>query len=238
MEYFFRYFRQRVMNIRALGSVEAPRVQGYAGSMLGEQLILATSGIDTLASHWARVWSITGPKGALSHAERMNRFLANHGDTAIWSRVAIPHFLRDGSIAPAFLERVSKLPLVWTEPARQRKYSHDGLLAELRGQLAPITSVEDECLCKHTYGSILYRKYRCVWIHRGGGPGGSKPIWGELRDDKPYYENWSDEAERGTKRVLVLPINLLLRTYECAIESFERACVAEQRDPEVGLDSD
>lgn len=238
MEYFFKYFRQRILNIRALGSVEAPRVPGYAGSMLGEQLILASSGIDTLACHWARVWRVSSPQGAPRHVDRMRLFLAQHGDTTIWNRVAMPHFFRDRLIEPAFLERVDKLPLVYTEQSARRKYTDDCLLDELRRQLKPLTRAEDESFSRHTYGSILYENYRNVWVHRGGGPGGSQSILDGLRDDEPFYENWIAEGGTETKRVLMLPINLLLRTYECAIESLERACIAEQKDPEVGLDSE
>jgi hypothetical protein len=113
-------------------------------------------------------------------------------------------------------------------------WSDDFGIDEIRKHLAPVTLAEDECLCRHTYSSILYRMYRNVWIHRGGGPGSSQPIWTGLREDEPYYDNYA--VGSGTRRVLVLPIGLLIKTYEQAIDSLERACVAEQKDPAVGLD--
>jgi hypothetical protein len=234
MNFFFDYFRQRVRNIRTIGLINADVVAGYPGSMVGEQLILATCGIDTLASHWARVWNISGAKGPLPHGERMTRFLDVHGDASIWNRVAVPHIIRDTSTnGTALAERVRKLPNAVTTRGRMREYRSDLLLNDLLERLRPETPAEKKCILKHTYSNILYKTYRNAWVHDGGGPGTGRVEWHGLSAEEPSYDNWV--VGNGTKRVLVLPIGLLLRTYEKAIESFWQACVDEGKDPGIGL---
>jgi hypothetical protein len=236
MESFFNYFRQRVANIRAIGSIGAPQVANYPGSMLGEQLILATSGIDTLASHWARIWEVSGPQGRLPHAERMVRFLAIHGDAAVWNRLAIPHVIRDSTIALALTDRVRQLPGASTQRGRKRDYREDHSWDDVCTQVQPLAPADESRLRGHMYSAYLYKRYRNVWIHRGAGPGTSMPPWQGLTGDEPYYENWA--AESGSRRVLVLPVSLLVSTYEHAIESLQRACVEASKDPFVGIDEE
>jgi len=239
-EMFFRYLRQRAANIRAIGEMPAVPMEGYRASMAPEQLLVATAALEALSGHWARIWRVKRATTVV----RLSTFLDAHAGQDVWGRVALPPLLRYAVKERAELMPVlSAVPGQYTPMSGQREFRQDPMWTDLRDKLiAEIgadTDVED--LQRFRYAHILYRHYRNAWVHELNGAGGAESIWSDHTGDKPWYQNKHesdeplDRAPTSTRRVLVLPPLLLVKTLDDVIESMERACIADNIDPTKGL---
>lgn len=221
---FFGYFRRRLKNLKLIKDQFGEAVEP-------EGNILAGAELDALAKYWAK-HSKRPEKPA---GRRMAEFLAAHANTVIWTKCSHTD-LRErakSKLDPrqrAALQRcLSGIPsedathdasvLSWTIDPDFGTLQHDGLLNS--------TGIPVEFLEKSRYGEILYRLYRCAWIHdltpddhlntdsshpltllaesQGSGP------------PQPYY------AARNHVRGLVIPQPFILSTLEEAINRFEQS---------------
>jgi hypothetical protein len=83
-EQFFRYFRQRLANLKQLALPPPPSQNpDPIPSFEPEQNILAGTEIDALAKYWA----IYERRPAAPSAHHMAEFLLMHADARIWNKV-------------------------------------------------------------------------------------------------------------------------------------------------------
>lgn len=217
---FFAYFWRRFEVASSL-----PATFGQVGDELTpDQHILVGAGLDALAKHWAD--SCGGP---VKHRMRMAEFLAQHGGHPCFERVAGPYLVRHSlnrarkkaETDPAFQDP-------WSVPLRQASgvrptggkvclWNEDRTVAEMLSHSGvAAASVPRSWAEMHRYGGMLYVGHRCSWIHESDeGLVTDRSI---SDSDEPHY------ASQNGRRVLVFPGAFLLRTYACAIRSFEDYC--------------
>lgn len=221
--WFFDYFRRRAMNAQQLPVAGTP--------LAAEQLILATAGIEALAGYWDRMWPAKRGAGA----ERVAGLLEVHGDVDVWGRIALPPLLRFARLkAPSLLGVLTGFGD--EEPdARKRDFREDPTWQAVRLAVAGHPQLRE--VERFRYSHILYTQYRCRWVHELAGPGDNHPIWHRQALDEPWYDNLSNIdptapgiGRYGLRRILVLPLGLILRTFGAVVDSMQRAADAEGKD--------
>jgi hypothetical protein len=229
--WFFRFYRQRLANLVTIGELLAPVTPEFPGSFVPDQFILAVAALDSLAGHWARVYGIEKATGG----EKMGRFLVEHADANVFGRCSMPDlFKRAAGEASAndLVAALSTLPGSRTQPAMQRRWQDDPTLDAVVTHLAKANVKGDaDWVRRSRYGEILYKEFRCSWVHEFDGPGTTQPLF-QVAADEPRYDNWSVRSERGgTRRQLVFPLPFLLRTYADVLSSFAARCARDSKTP-------
>jgi hypothetical protein len=217
---FFDYFRHRLKNLKLIKDQFEPEGNILAGAVL-----------DALAKYWAK----HSNRPEEPAGRRLAEFLATHANAVIWmkcSHTDLRERARSGldpQQRAALQGCLNGIPsedathdarvLSWTIDPDFGTLQRDGLL---NGAGVPVEFLE-----KSRYGEILYRLYRCAWIHdmtpddrlntdsshllsllaesQGSGP------------PQPYY------AARNHVRRLVIPQPFILSTLEKALNSFEQS---------------
>ncbi len=228
--WFFKFYRQRLTNLEALRSLPAPSTPDFPGSFLPEQFLLVMAGLETLANHWEDLYQITIPRrrNSSKDAERMACFLIEHGDAAVFGRCSIPDLFRRAAQEPereALISALRQLPGAINPPASMRSWTDDPGLATIAVQPAIVSAIEKahldvDWLRKSRYGEILYKEFRCNWIHKFDGPG-TRPALFQATEGEPRYDNIDND------RAVVFPLEFLKRTYEAVLSSFAARCFAD-----------
>lgn len=233
-EQFFRYFRQRLENVRQLSALQPNKKVSSAASFEPEQNILAGAEIDALAKYWA----LNEGRPSESSAIRMAEFLATL-DGKIWNKCShvdlreravlrgkSPRLLTTDSqtkALEAMLVRV--LPRDAAINTRVLGWKDDPDFAILKSDATlQKAGVPENFLADSRYGAILYRYYRCAWVHELNADlrlPTDEPIPSDLREDLlgpgPFY------MARNRVRRLHIPTSFILQSLARAIDSFERS---------------
>lgn len=220
--WFFRYYLQRLANLQRLAEVRPATVADFPGSFDPDRLILAVAGLDSLAYHWDRVYGA----GTRSHGERLGEFLVEHGDATVFAKCSMPELLTRALAdrRQTLVDALVRVPNATNPPATQRRWQEDPTLRDLLATSAIAGAVDPDWVRRSRYGEILYKKFRCSWVHEFDGPGTGPPLF-DVSPDEPRYDNRNGERE------LIFPLSFLLKTYETAIESFAAKCRADGKTP-------
>jgi hypothetical protein len=171
----------------------------------------------------------------------MGEFLVANGDHAAFTRCSVPNVLHRAANAgkTALAQAVET---AWPQPGAPMlalviDWKRDPELKEVLAHPAVNSAgVSQEWIRKSRWGEILYHHYRCGWLHEASQ---SPELGTEFPDepgDEPRYQNRlyvHDVGPPTTRRLPTFPVPFLLRTYERAIDSLERAMLA--LDPYVAL---
>jgi hypothetical protein len=221
---FFGYFRRRLKNLKLIKDTFGEPVEP-------EGNILAGAELDALAKYWAK-HSNRPEKPA---GRRLAIFLATHANAAIWTKCSHTDLRErakselDPRQRAALQVCLSGIPSEYaTHDARVLSWTIDPDFGTLQhDRLLIRTGVPLEFLEKCRYGEILYRLYRCAWIHDLTpddrlDTDSSLPltVLAESQGScppQPYY------AARNHVRGLVIPQPFILSTLEKALNSFEQS---------------
>ena len=235
IRYFFGWFRQREANARHLLLSPAPVVTKYASAKFEPDVhVLIAAGLDSLASYWQPTYRPDLSKAP--HGRRMGEFLVTHADADIFSRVSGPRLRARAAklLSPDAIALIRKLVGTQETTGTVRHYFDDLPLDSLatNPQLTQLGATRD-WLLPSRFGEILYKDYRCGWVHDLRHP--EELAYGDLGIGRstPVYENMSVMREgqwRKTHRIF-FPTVFLLDTYARAVESFERDCLRDRIDP-------
>lgn len=234
---FFGWYSQRVANLQSLSGIEPPEPHHHEPTYEPEQHVLIGAGLDSLAKHWADAFPVS-PK-LRSAGDRMQAFLAEMANSkGIWERVAAP-MLRAEAVRrghPAWAEAIGNAAGSQETHGSVRGYESDlpllSLVADPRIRAA---RVPVKLMARFQYGQVLYREYRCTWIHEFDTPEELAPHGWD--DGPPRYQNLNileGDAGAGSFRLkhrLVFSLRFLLDAYAEAVDSFKARCVADRADP-------
>jgi hypothetical protein len=239
-EWFFNFYGQRIRNAEHIVTVAAPPGRpDVVPSYYAEQHLLIAAGLESLAYHWA----VTSGREFPHDRERFSSFLRLHGGHGCFQKCSLPYLL----------ERAES-ELEVTAPAQQESIRHK--IAALRGHLGsasaggrvrrwtddPDFSVleadpafpDKTSLHLGRYGDMLYKEYRCSWVHEFQGSPKVRPDYDSQRPE-PRYENVTTIREdpsgaAPTTRThairLVFSSKFLLDVYHHALERFRQECEA------------
>jgi hypothetical protein len=211
-DHFFRYLRRRLRNIQRLNEMVD---QNGLPDFDADQHILLAALLDSSAKYWAETFGIS-----LRNARvRMARFLMRHGTHAYWHRCSVVDLLgrtidKDTPAeVPSIVLRL-KRELDSRPSALCLDWTNDPSVQELAGLQNDTSTKLYEWLELSSYGSILYKYYRCSWLHTLD----SHPmVWSSGNAEIPEYEN-----ALGGRR-LALSKRFLLQEVEFSLNNFERA---------------
>ena len=231
---FFDWYKHRAGHARAMLMESKGMV--FRESKLPEFHVLIGVGLDSLANKWECGYGpkVTCPgidgaelKSRYTNRWRFGEFLRLHGG-AYFDMVAVPDLCERAKKAPELLRAIERVAGT-VDLTDVRKGDGDVSLSTLtRAAYEDGFAIDEAWARRSLYGEILYTRYRCQWIHEfEGSP--------ELEHDspvpqlvEPHYMPTSGPADRkGKRREWLRPVftaEFLLRTYEAAIESFEKAC--------------
>ncbi len=218
---FFDYFRKRHKVAATL-----PATFGQIGDeMTPDQHILVGAGLDALAMHWANLC-----KGPSQHQERMAEFLSTHGGHECFDRVAGPYLFRHAvnyakkkkktdhkTNYNSWIKHIEQAIGIKPTGAEFCYCDKDITLKEIQSILKK-TDVPPQWAKSYLYGGMIYKGYRCSWVHESDEGLITTRTFSNDLTSNPHYE--SQESQR----ILVFPGRFLLNTYEKAINSFESYC--------------
>jgi hypothetical protein len=173
-------------------------------------MVLLTASLDVLANYWHVTADRKETPVKLSGAERMRRFLTRHGAHQAFERVSAPMFRNETA------REIGSFPFARYRPGQMNEvadWNDDPKFTDLEG-------LEDaKALTRWSYGGILYKDFRCAWVHKFASD--NEEIYVAQEDHlgrvEPYYRY---VANRGYF-LLFMPIAFLSGTLERAIRSFE-----------------
>lgn len=229
---FFRWFRHRHENIKALNVASPPKVDDKPTSFVPEQYVLIGSVLDAMANHWDASFRPNPPK-APPHADRLQDFLHTMANsTGIFDRVSGP-LLRKAvqQQLPASYPAVEQAVGSFESTGAVRGWEHDLAYVTLLGNPSLAEPKLQKLIRDHRFGALLYRLIRCQWVHELME---SPDVGHPSHDSRIRYENThklSDTVGWKLTHPLILPVDRLLEFEEEAINSFEHACVAQRIDP-------
>lgn len=252
----FGWYRRRLANARALANVPAPEAKdARAASYVPEQHVLIGCALDAIAIDWAHVYRQDLTQDGASSANRFSEFLYAHANASgIFSRVAAP-MLVDWLKAEGEAQVADKFAYVVGDVRSGivRNADEDPLFSKLENdpsvtalQLPPSKpngKPRSLPLRSYRFGEVLYREYRCWWAHnfRGSPKLASSDTnqWMGWRDqDRTVrYQNYSQLREESgavhqiSMRRPVFSMEWLFGIYEQAVDSFEKQCRADRKDP-------
>jgi hypothetical protein len=249
---FFRWFRCRLANASAISTLSSPSSEPFASTdFLPDQHVLIGSGIDALANAWADAFRPDLAKPGVAGARRWSTFLEeNANESGIFGRVSAPLLAErleeknpPNASAANVVRRVcrdedhsGRVRFTEEDPA------HASLIAN--DEIAALGIRSD--IDRSRFGEILYREYRCQWAHRLYSSDRLAPSdydlkisrWAPEYDHRVRYNNvtvMGPDGSRRHRRRLLFSLPWLLRVYEAAIDSFERRCLDERKDPLASL---
>lgn len=195
---FFDYFRGR---LATTSRTDIP---------LPDRLVLVTACLDALASHWHA--SAEGVPTDLSGSERMRVFLLRHGDHQAFNKVSAP-MLRNATGN----ELGTSFPFARYKPNQMNEvadWNDDPDFAVLEG------ATDGKTLNRWSYGGILYKDFRCAWVHNFAPDNGHIRVTEPDNFDRvePYYRYISNRD----RYLLMVPFAFLVDTLSRVIASFER----------------
>jgi len=253
---FFRWYRRRHANVSALSVVQPEGQDRRPGIFLPEQHVLIGSALDAMATDWARVFRPELNTDGAPAGNRMSEFLrANANKTGIFDKVAAPmladHLQAEGEDQAATVvrkvtgdRRNGIVRFAEEDPAYGWMTAHAEIVAlDLNNRLRPRRP--RRALDRFRYGEVIYADYRCHWSHNLRGSerlaaSNHNEMMGcaEEMDHRVRYENVSIMNAQRTGwtplRRPVFSLRWLLAIYQEAIDSFERQCVEQRRDPMPG----
>lgn len=200
---FFRFFRNRLRNIRLLGEFDE--------RFDVEQHVSLAAALDSLAAYWERIEA----KKAKNGRKRMQRFLATHAQNNIWSRCCFVDLLfRATKLQPnqqkALNEALSRRPQMFEVVT----FEIDPYLDELvNSSLLQRAKIDREWLEHSNYAQLFYKEYRNSWLHALD-PG--MKIDESAFRDVPYYHSFRGKHE------LVLPKQFIVETLATVLDSLEK----------------
>lgn len=232
---FFDWFRFRAANARAM--LAAAPAQEFRRSLMPEFHVLLGAGIDALANHWERGYGprVMSPgvadtelKARYSNRWRFGEFLRIHGGEH-FDRVAVPDLRERARKSPALLRALDRIGGTDRHDSHVRTWQEDVPLARLIEVVREDGLAVDEAWARRSlYGEILYKHYRCVWVHEFEGSDEISNHGVSPRMTEPHYLNMLGPPDyngnRESWRRPVFTDVFLLEAYNHAIESLERAC--------------
>jgi hypothetical protein len=245
-EWFFNFYRQRIMNADHIVNVPAPPGRpDVVPSYSAEQHVLIAAGLESLAYQWGVT---SGKEFIKNDRERFSSFLRLHGGHPCFQRCSVPYLL----------ERAEGELLV-VDPTQRASVSRK--ISALRGYLGsasanhrvrtwtddpnfPVVEADSAFPDKTwlhggRYGDILYKEYRCFWVHQFRGSPKVRPDY-DSQAPEPRYENVTTIREDPDGKVpttiansvcLVFSSRFLLDTYHNALERFRLECEATGNVP-------
>jgi hypothetical protein len=241
IHHFFGWFRERHSSIERLSRLTMPPgMEEVPLNILPDQAILVSAGIDSLATHWKRLYQLS----IQNASQRMGEFLIKYSRSEIWRRYSLPDLLRRARMHDNYrpLETSLKAIQLHLPIGRVRYWHHDPegevLLNDdpdlnssalhvqwKKGKSGQPDETLESWLRRSRYGELFYSKYRCPWIHESKS---DKDISADsfLDVNVPHYDN-----SKGRPRRLVFPLAFMLRTYAEVIGQFENACEASMLNP-------
>ena len=230
-KWFFVYFRQRLENVKWLSAVQPDHKGSPAASFEPEQNILAGAEIDALA----RYWSIYENRTFQRAADRMAEFLATHGNARIWNKCSHADLRGRAALLKTDTERqaletvlIRLLPQSAAPIERMLSWRDDPDFVTVKSDAKLQNGgIPNKFLADSRYGAILYRCYRCAWVHELNPDDAIQTEeiipWGQLArvqgedSPEPYY------MARNHVRRLVIPAPFIIGTFEQVLDSFQRS---------------
>jgi len=232
---FFTYWRDRALFIEQLSLPERHH----------EANVLLLASLDSLAALWQRAFK---PTERQSHARRFGQFLVECSleQAANLGRVSIPYVrwraaeqvpdfpssvlqLLQGLRAPAnpaapYSMEARQLRLVANDPTPTELLDAD--LSSARGAMRGKSkqTIEDWILDSR-FAEILYREYRCAWIHEGRGGVASHGF--PLSDTEPTYLS----NDYTTPPRIGFSVGYIVAVLRSAVDGFEALVRAGDVDP-------
>lgn len=257
IERLFGWYRRRYANAAALRDLKPPD-EGTA-TFAPEQHVLIGAGLDAMATDWADVFRPELSSEGASAANRLHEFLEQHAEhEAIFQKVAAPMLAdwlvdHEEAIAAAVVRRIAGdvrngIVRYASEDPDFLAFSTHPEFARIDMRPAPGKQKRRPIpVRRFRFGEVLYRDYRCGWVHNLRGSERLAPsdanegvTWTDY-DSRVRYQNISElrrkpggndsEWDFVPRRRPVFSIPWLLARYAQAIASFEVQCVREQRDP-------
>jgi len=223
---FFGYFGTRADNVEQLEG---------KGPFAPDQHVLIAAGLDALAGYWGRLYAPSIKSGA----ERMSQFLLTHSNRAIIGKCSGPDAMRRAVAqqkpwASVLATAVGHRPF----GGLVRSWRDDPDCDALCGARAVLAAgIDATWLRRSSYGEILYRKYRCAWVHELEGSSDLSYFDDDLSAE-PQYQNKVIARPCHPAHVpvpvdqrLILTKRFLMSVYRQAIASFEKACRDDGRSP-------
>lgn len=235
---FFAWYFQRLANLESLTSTTPPAPHHHLPTYEPDQHVLIGAGLDSLAKHWARAFP--KPPRPSKHGPRMQAFLVENANSmGIWHRAAAP-MLRAAAMKrkqPTWAQAIANAAGCQETYGLVRGYEDDPPLDDLTTHPSIIEAkVPAGFIEEFLHGRVLYREYRCGWLHEfdrseelaphgwDGGP--------------PRYQNIllpsadvSTPEQIRRKHRLVFSLPFLLKVYREAITTFKDRCLRESADP-------
>jgi hypothetical protein len=234
---FFSFFRQRLLNLKQIEAL-APSEKTHQWVSFNPELnILLSTELDALAKYWA---TQTGYKCQTSE-QRLGEFLARNAGPA-WSKCSYLNLIRRAKDEAETARAGHKPPRAGLPLAIKQEVELNLILANKLPPLVKTPSVlpwscdlgldflsqdvdivaagiPPAWLGRSRYGEILYRHYRCGWIHALN----PDP---ELHTD--YHHIFDPEHSphyllHNSSQVLAIPTEFILSSFEKALWGFEAA---------------
>ena len=220
-EAFFLYFKERL---------DSARTQPHKA----DGMILLMAGLDALANHWASSGEVLVEPN--NGANRLRLFLKHHGQHDCFGRVSMPELRKTVEITD--ITKFEKLfpfssvqaPVTY----RSLDWTCDPTFEDLLtigdinlGLNAMKSKVFQRKLIDSSYGGLVYKRFRCAWVHEFLPNLDGVVTSGLLSEDEdaPYYH-----YVQTTKRwFLVMSAGFLVRTFEAAIESFKTYAITNNK---------
>lgn len=200
--WFFDGYRRRLLNVRALSTLPAPPgVPTRAQSFEVDQHILIGAGIDAMANDWARVFAPEWNRPGRS-SPRMQEFLRENANSSrIFDRIAGP--LLVDALVDAAIDVRPEDPVAADQTLRQAvavrdvvndrrsgnvRFAHDDPFYDefLRDERILALRLDEITVRKARFGEVLYKAYRCPWLHEG------RPSPLLAPSDVNGFPGWSD----------------------------------------------
>lgn len=231
IERFFTFFKRRVQHARSLctpGEKYTPTEPDLH--------VLVSAGLDALSLYWAKTFRPALTKNR-QEVYRMGEFLVRHGDGRIFCKCSAPNLLDR-----AIKENAALVPLVRkyldddSESGLVRFWHEDPDFEQVVRDFRGAKGAETAWLQRSRYGELLYREYRCMWVHQFQW---SLKLADPYDPDEPeprYQNKYVLDSKREAMCHVQLPMfsrAFILNTYEAVVTSFENECVASGTAPVI-----
>jgi hypothetical protein len=217
---FFIFYHQRLFNLKQIENLE-PHMKTHQWASFNPELnILLSAELDALAKYWAMQANFK----CRTSEERFGEFLARNAGPA-WSKCSYLNLVRrakneaiqqEAELNQVLWERLP--PLAKTPADFPWMYDLD-LDSLLQDADIAASGIPAKWLYRSRYGEILYRHYRCGWIHALN----PDP---ELHTDYHHIydcEHPPQYLTRNGSRVFAIPTEFILSSFENVLNLFEAA---------------
>jgi hypothetical protein len=245
---FFSWFRQRRANAEALPNHPPPQIPNGRPSFVPDQHVLIGAGLDALATAWGETFAPDARRGG----ERWQRFLLETTGPSLFGRIAAPllvdALVKDKLVDEAVVVRrvvrderhsgTVRFP-VESDPMFDDFMAHREIVPLKLDRRWERGSAMYGGVERFRFGEVLYKEYRCHWVHRMYASSALGPSdmddrigWADLRNRVRYHNISTIRGDRLIPhRRPIFSIPWLLATYDAALDAFEARCLAEHREP-------